>query len=436
MKQQKKLISKNRDRRRWILLWILSSIFLKLIIISRLDSGIWLGADGESYVNGAKALLQDGFYSKSSVLQYWPAGYPITIALIAKIFAAQTLPFLAIFQSVVFAYAIWHFSSTLSKTSLASLTPWISFFLSFAPTLSLSSLTLGYESLVSSLLIMISSILFRVILGDKRLLPLLSAAGLFSSYMVFLQPRYVLVSLIWMVCLFVFSKSRKPLLLPLTSALLILALLPGILVARNQQATGSFVISTNLGTTMNIGAGVGATGGYVNSGSGVDCDVTNPSDSDLVKCVIKWYLNNPRETFRLAWSKSLYFWSPWYGPNANGTMARNPWLKFNPIVYLSQSDDGKLIVFGKFGKTFSYAWTFMNLFLMIFGLILIMNSSDLIRRLWWILAVPIATSWVMAIGTIGDHRFRLPIMGFVIICEIVGINRLLQWRRMRDLNPR
>ena len=419
-----------------VLIWIMSSLLIKLIIVSNLNSGIWLGADGESYLNGARAILRDGIYWKDSVLQYWPAGYPMVIALLAKISTTYALSILSITQSLMFAFSCWYFGKVLFKTSVNKHVPTIIFFLSFCPTLALSSLCVGYESLVASVLLLIASLIFRMLLEGKSIHMVLPTVGILSSLMVFLQPRYILVSLIWIVIFVILTKKPRQFVFPLIFSLALILVLPGFLALRNHEASGSYFVSTNLGTTMNIGAGSGATGGYVDSGSGVNCEGVTPSDSELVKCVISWYLNNPKETVRLAWNKSLYFWSPWYGPNANGTMARNPWLRISPVVKFAESDSGRNIVFGQIGKVISTFWTIGNLLLMITGLFVLRKMSESIRNIWWIFAIPIFVSWVLAIGTIGDHRFRLPIMSFVIILELFGLVKIAELRRMRDLNPR
>jgi hypothetical protein len=62
------------------------------------------------------------------------------------------------------------------------------------------------------------------------------------------------------------------------------------LIYRNNQAIGINSISTNLGVTMNIGAGDNATGGYMKEGYGVECDLSGTSaqqDNQRTKCVLK-----------------------------------------------------------------------------------------------------------------------------------------------------
>ena len=420
----------------WLKIWILSSLFVKIVIIMNLEAGAWLGADGESYITGANSLLKDGFYSKDSILQYWPAGYPLFIALVAKVMINLALPIISLLQSLFFCYATWRLLQSLKSTPLCSILPWLSFFLSYSPTLSLASLSIGYESPVaSSLMLLVALLVGSKVHGDTSR-HYFYRFGAISSFIAFFQPRYLLVSIIFL-CIWIFtSPKKKSLFIPASVCLVLTLMLPALLVVRNYFATGNAVISTNLGITMNIGAGKNATGGYMNSGSGVECDPPAESDSQRVKCIASWYLSNPNETVRLAWNKSLFFWSPWYGPSANGTMARNPWLKINPFVELSETDYWRKIIFGDFGKFVSTLWTLSGLLLIFLGLASTWRYGVLGRNLVWILVVPILVSWIVAIGTIGDHRFRLPIMSTVIALQLKGISQLRNWRRMRDLNPR
>jgi len=429
MIKTRNLVSKTNHVQYCVFLWIFVSLIIKLIVISNIDSGIWLGADGESYLQGVSAILQDGLFSKESVLQYWPAGYPIVISILVKMFGIYALPILSVVQSIIFSYGVWVFTKSMSSSQFARLTPWMSFIINFSPTLSLSSLCLGYESFTSSILLISSSLLLRFLRDSKNALKTFSLMGLLNSIAAFIQPRFILVTIVWIILSFLLSKSRQLLVLPLIFSLLFALVLPGLLVARNHQASGSFTVSNNLGVTMNIGAGRDASGGYSDSHTGVDCNIESPSDSELAKCVIAWYFDNPLTSVKLAWNKSLFFWSPWYGPNANGTMARNPWLKINPLVSLAENANGRKIVFGSFGEVTSAVWTLANILLMSFGIFALWLSRDFSRKLMWVLAAPIFVTWVIAIGTIGDHRFRVPIMGFVIFFQIVGWSHLRKlWR--------
>ena len=82
---------------------------------------------------------------------------------------------------------------------------------------------------------------------------------------------------------------------------------PATLIYRNNQAVGVNSVSTNLGVTMNIGAGDYATGGYMTEGFGVPCSLTGTEserDVQTVKCVFSWYLENPDKALSLFYNNS------------------------------------------------------------------------------------------------------------------------------------
>ena len=64
--------------------------------------GAWLGADGENYLVGYNGLLKDGIFSTESLLNYWPAGYPLVILLLSIIGKSWALTTLSIVQSAIF----------------------------------------------------------------------------------------------------------------------------------------------------------------------------------------------------------------------------------------------------------------------------------------------------------------------------------------------
>jgi hypothetical protein len=44
-----------------------------------------------------------------------------------------------------------------------------------------------------------------------------------------------------------------------------------------------------------------------------------------------------------------------------------------------------------------------------------------------IVMTPVVISWLISIGTIGDHRFRVPTMGMSIFLQLVAIFGLRKW---------
>ena len=180
---------------------------------------------------------------------------------------------------------------------------------------------------------------------------------------------------------------------------------------------------------MNIGAGDKAKGGYASQEVGVPCKTSgtdSEKDAQLVQCVLKWYVSNPGNALKLFYNKTMYFWSPWKGQLANGTMARNPWLKVHPVSDIQNSPDGDKLVRGPIGSLVSWCWFLGGLGFLFYGFIILWRAKQLERLIGVIAMMAISTSWLISLVTIGDHRFRLPIMGMSLFLQAVGIRTLFK----------
>lgn len=409
-------------------------LFVKFLIIPNIVTGVadiwkgaWPGADGEHYLTGTTGILVDGIFSNSNKLTFWPAGYPLLMSIFAKITLSNFLIIVSILQSSFFAFATYFFTKSISKTKVYFAAVPISFLISINPTLSLSSLAIGYESLIASSFL-ISAAILMIKLDDpsnKSILLLGFYLGLLMFLVVFIQPRYLLVAIYFALFIIFLSKANlKNKTIGFIIFILITSLAPAALIYRNHVAVGKNVISSNLGSTMKIGAGDKASGAYSETNNSLICEskdkVTAPSDGELIQCVLNWYLSNPAKTAKLALNKSQYFWSPWSGPLANGTMARNPWLKIDPVMNIAKTPDGRALVTGPFGKLVSWVWLLTGLALLFSGLTWLHRAGGRPRRLAWLTFGPVLVAWLISIGTIGDHRFRLPTMGLSLFLQIIG----------------
>ena len=187
-----------------------------------------------------------------------------------------------------------------------------------------------------------------------------------------MQPRFLLIAIIIAVLWAFKVVGIRNRLRIIAIIVTIMMVAPAIMIVRNMEVIDKATISTNLGVTMRIGAGPETSGSYDRSGPEVPCQPKPPAtlvtDNDVVLCVIKWYLSNPVDTVRLSFNKSIFFWSPWSGPIADGTMARNPWLKISPVQQVATSSvSGQNLVAGPIGSTVSYLWIFAQVALLFMG---------------------------------------------------------------------
>jgi hypothetical protein len=431
-KSKRARLVKQRNLAKDFMYWAIAVFVIKLIIISNVQGGAWLGADGENYLTGYDGLVRDGIFSKENILNYWPAGYPLFILFLSLIGKSFVLTTLAVVQSAIFSFSVYFFAAQLAKTRLKNFAYLSFFIILFNPTLSLSSIAVGYESIAAAGYLIAAGLIIKDLVqkDDRKFLPYLAISSAIFGFLTFIQPRLIvsgiLINLLW---IFV-RKPWKSASLIIAISLAITLFFPATLIFRNHQATGQNSISTNLGVTMNIGAGDKAKGGYSSTDAGVECARSGTpaeQDNQLVKCVLNWYMANPTKALNLFYNKSLYFWSPWSGPVANGTMARNPWLKVNPIKDIAEnSPEGNKLVFGGAGKVISWIWLLGGVLVAIYGFIVLWRSRALERVIGSVAAIAIASSWLITLMSIGDHRFRLPIMGMSLFLQAVGIRTLFR----------
>ena len=129
---------------------------------------------------------------------------------------------------------------------------------------------------------------------------------------------------------------------------------------------------------------------------------------------------NPITSAKLFYNKSVYFWSPWSGPLAEGTMARNPWSKINPLTNIASTPAGSNLVYGNFGKIVSWLWVLAGMYLLFTGFYKLWKLGGVERILSVVAGFTIGSNWLITLITIGDHRFRVPIMGLSLFIQGVG----------------
>jgi hypothetical protein len=405
----------------------LIALAIKFITMTNIPLGGWYGADGENYIAGVDGLNEDGFFSEEPKLSYWPAGYPLLLWPFAALSLSKFLYIIGFIQSIFFAYSTYFFTNKLRTSSLKYLAFWTSILISFNPTLSLSSLAIGYEAPIASCFMMIAGLILANLNPtlDKKFWLSVAYVGGWFALATFMQPRFLLIAIIVAImwALKVIGAKNRIRIAALVTVIMMIA--PGIMIFRNSVAIDKATISTNLGVTMRIGAGPETTGGYQRKGPEVPCKpkapATTVTDNEIVICVVKWYLTNPLDTARLSFNKALFFWSPWSGPKVEGTMARNPWLKISPAHQIAiGSQDGRDFIYSGFGIAVSYGWIIGQMLFLFIGYRSLRKLGENEKFFANIVMIPIVLSWLISIGTIGDHRFRIPTMSMSVFLQVAA----------------
>jgi hypothetical protein len=401
----------------------------------------WYGADAENYLRSWLGLLNEGFFSTEGKLHYWPAGYPLLIWIVGFVGQGSTLALIAVVQSFLYFLACAFFVDQIRQTRLVAFSFPIAFALTLNPTLALNTIAIGYELPTASLVLIAISGMIRYFRLQKSSFITRDTIVAFLSFalVVFMQPRFLLLAIataiIWALARFSIEKAATFFALGIAISLVG----PSVLMYRNNEAMGFVAISTNLGVTMNIGAGDEATGGYSPNSKGVECPASEgnsaQADRALVKCVIDWYFNNPDKALKLFWNKAIYFWSPWYGPLKNGTMERNPWNLNHPLKETVKTQSGTNLVYGSIGKAISWLWLLACLFFTIWGFRYLWRAGGL-ERLWGTAAFTLViVNWLSSIVTIGDHRFRIPTMTLSLALQVIGFTSPFFSKRKRLVGP-
>jgi hypothetical protein len=253
---------------------------------------------------------------------------------------------------------------------------------------------------------------------------------LLYGFIVFMQPRFLLTGVLVHGLWFISRYKVRFSVFTLVIGILFSLFLPSTLIARNYIATGALSISTNLGETMAVGAGPGATGAYKKRVLDIPCQLSGaPSqrDQQLQKCVVNWYLENPKATIVLAIKKAIYFWSPWTGSLAFGTMARNPWVGLSPAIKIAAaSGEGFKLVTGTIGKVISWIWLSLGLILTIYGAIKLYRVMSFERNLAIFGILVVISQLLITMVTIGDHRFRVPIMPISLMFQAIALKSIFR----------
>ena len=419
--------SRDMKLARYLIAIPLLVFIIKMAILANIPGGGWLGADGENYLAGVDGLVKSGLYSLEPKLSYWPAGYPILMWPIALISVSKFFYIVNIIQSLFYAFASYYFVNQLRQSGLKYLAVAAALIIGFNPTLSLSSLAIGYEAPIAAALAMMAGLIMKIhgTPVDRRFWARVASVGGWFALTSFMQPRFLLIgAVVFLIWALTFAPRRLAIKV-LALALAVMVIAPAILIFRNSGAIHKATISTNLGVTMRIGAGDTTGGGYRRSGPEVPCPpkapATSVSDNQVVLCVVKWYLTHPIRTVELAYNKSQYFWSPWTGPEANGTMNRNPWRKIAPTVDMQKNPAGANLVAGPVGKLISYLWIIGQMLFLFLGYASLRKIGAKERLAANILLVPVVLSWLIGIGTIGDHRFRIPTMTLSLVLQVAGM---------------
>ena len=89
------------------------------------------------------------------------------------------------------------------------------------------------------------------------------------------------------------------------------------------------------------------------------------------------------------------------------------------------------MAYGNVGKAFSWIWVLGSLALMVYGFIALRMRGGLSTLLAWALFIPVLLNTASSMGTIGDHRFRIPTLSLSLLLQLFGAYALFSRKSFR-----
>lgn len=408
---------------------------LKLVLIPNIQqslvgmhSGAWLGADGETYLAASEAIAKEGLFSNSNLLVYFAPGYSIFLSILHFFTGKLLFLFTSIIQTLLYSYSVLFLGQQLLRTKFNKLVFPFALILLMNPTLSLSSLVIGYESFVASFFLLATGLLITDLHSKQSKWPYWSLliSSVLLGLAVWLSPRMILPGfLLLLVWLHVTNRLKKNLLTALVVLTIFLSF-QGSMIMRNEIATNNFISQSSLGTLAIMGAGPNATGTYTDQDTGITCNVEGldsaHSSNQKLKCAFEWYADNPGQGLWLLWKKSYYLWSPWFGPLYGGTMARNPYLNIHPVKASITTQTQLDLVMGLPGQLVSWIWIIGGWFLLVHGFRASLKLGGFEKTIGSIAMIVVISSWLAVLIVPGDNRYRIPFMPLSIFLQLCGYN--------------
>jgi hypothetical protein len=94
------------------------------------------------------------------------------------------------------------------------------------------------------------------------------------------------------------------------------------------------------------------------------------------------------------------------------------------LADIGSKPDGEILIYGGIGKLVSWLWLLGGISLLIYGFIVLWRLRSLEKFIGVIAMIAVSTNWAISLISIGDHRFRIPIMGMSLFLQAIGLKTL------------
>ena len=405
---------------------------LKFVLLLSLESGIWINGDGSLRLAEITNMSRFGFAVPG--VNAATAGYATVVHIVGVAIGTDSLWPIALLQSVFLSVAVWFLAATLLRTRLSWAAVPFAYLALLNPPLSLSSLALSSDSITAGLLMLALAHLIRDLATPRDLRTarrILTAAAILSLASL-MSPMLAFGSVAFLLAWAAARGNREQAIWISAGALALLLALPLMLLVRNQMANNSSMLATSseqMAPVVSGFAGLDSTRCGIGTLDVVSLDVPK------FKCLMAWYQETSANATEVAVPHAVAFWSPWIGPMSGTGLGDNPWPALHPIAVFGDARNPDSIVNSPLATLVSWMWLLFALFGMLLGLGALRGLGEIESEISVGAGWLVGGSWLAGTLTSSDPSTRLPVMGMVILLQVVGWRFLFTRGRETSRDP-
>lgn len=392
-------------------------LFGKVFLADWLEQGIWVDGDGLRRL--AEISNMSNFGITVPGVDAATAGYATVVHMVGVLIGTAALWPIAMLQSALFSFAVWYLAVALRGTRIAWAMVPFAFLALLNPALSLSSLALGSDSVTASLLMLTLGLLVRDMKTkrDSRTPRRILTAAVLLSASAFMAPMLAFGSIAFLLSWAAARGNREQAIWISAGALALLLALPIMLLVRNQIANNSNMLPTSSEQMAPVTAGFK---NFDGSRCGIGTLDVVSLNVPKIRCLMSWYQEVSANTSEAAAPNAMAFWSPWAGPMAGTQLRDNPWPALHPANLLTDGANPRSILTTPLATAVSWLWMLAAIVSALAGLVALRGLGILETELSVGAGWLIVGSWLGGALTHADASTRLPVMGMVLMLQLLG----------------
>lgn len=433
MKAQRSAASKSQAAGgTYLAIVVYAVLFGKVFLANWLEQGIWVDGDGLRRLAEITDMSTYGITVPG--VDAATAGYATVVHVVGVLIGTTELWPIAMLQSALFSFAVWYLAVGLSRTRIAWATVPFAYLALLNPPLSLSSLALSSDSVTASLLMIAVGQLIRDMATprESRIARRILVSAALLSLAALMAPMLAFGGIAFLLSWAAARGNREQAIWISSGALALLLALPLMLLVRNQMANNSAMLPSSSEQLAPVTSGFR---NFDSSRCGVGTLDVVSLNVPKFKCLMSWYQEASANTSQAAVPNAAAFWSPWAGPMAGTHLRDNPWPALHPASIIADTRNPASILGSPIATFFSWLWLIGAIASMLAGFLALRGMGILETELSVGAGWLIAGSWLAGTLTSADPSSRLPVMGLVLLLQLLGWRYLMTRGRETSRDP-